>query len=244
MTHRDRAAEVQHFKLFRRLLKDFPHGEVSHSDKPDFLIQHEGEVIGVEHTQLTKPTSSKRPALLESEASVDELLRVARQHAEISGVPPLWVSLACIGAPAIPKGQQRVELARSLMRLVRANVPSEGKSIRLEVDDIPGVDGVYIDRNNLVTEHHWYAGRGGWVMTRCVDLLQNAISQKRQGIDEYLKRCSRCWLLLVADGGRPSSAIRPDDASQAHVYASAFERTFFMRCVDQSLIELHTRSDL
>ena len=41
--------ESAHFKVFRKLVPDFPDGEIWHEDDPDFRVYTEAGVLGIEH---------------------------------------------------------------------------------------------------------------------------------------------------------------------------------------------------
>jgi hypothetical protein len=56
---RQKNKELAHLRLFRRLFQDFDLGPACVTERPDFLVNHGGHIIGIEIAELFK---SKRPA--------------------------------------------------------------------------------------------------------------------------------------------------------------------------------------
>ena len=78
----------------------------------------------------------------------------------------------------------------------------------------------------------------GDVQTDAIALLEGAIKEKSQRLDDYLHRCDECWLLIVAPSFKPSGMIHPDKRSLSHAYASPFGRTYFLDFGLGSLFQL------
>jgi hypothetical protein len=72
--------------------------------------------------------------------------------------------------------------------------------------------------------------------------LQQVIDAKNARYETYLDYCDECWLLIVANGGRPSGLFESSDKTKSRVYHSLFERTFFLEAFDSLLLELMTTS--
>ena len=58
----------------------------------------------------------------------------------------------------------------------------------------------------------------------------------------YRHRCDECWLLIAANGGKPSGLFEPSEETKRHIYRSSFAKTLFMEIFDQELIELNTEA--
>jgi hypothetical protein len=232
-----RRLESGHFKLFREGVADFPDGEVWHEDRPDFRIFADGYVLGVEHAQLLI-TSEDGDQPIAIERSQRRVAEIAREHAELRGLPPVFVSLVFAnGQGAIAKARQ-LPLARRLASICAERFPRSGERVEIERDYrelhyLPReIESLHIDRvSDRVRHHHWDTCEAGMVLGDARDLLQNEIRAKAPKLPDYLAQCDRCWLLLVADALEPSGFIEPSEESLAHVYESSFERTYFMNAL-------------
>ena len=225
-------------------MPDFPVGEVLHEDAPDFRIRTEGRVLGVEHRLLFKPRRDASVSIQAMEGDADEIAAIAQEQAELRGLPPVHVSLFFELSGHLKK-KERLELGRALARFVSRYIPEKNGRLELEYFDRreghpPEVDLIHITRNEHLDHHHWHRVQAGWVMQDVRVHLQEAIDEKACKLASYRESCEECWLLIVANGDRPSSAIQPDDPSLAHRYNSPFERTYFMSCVRHNLCLLET----
>jgi hypothetical protein len=239
-----RQHESRHFKLFRRLLPDLPAGEVWHEDSPDFRVLTKDRILGIEHRLLFKSSGNDQAPAQAIEQQADEVAAIAQEHAELSGLPPVHVSLFFELCGPLKK-QERLELGRVLARFVGKHIPEKNGLIRLEYSDRveghpPKVDLILVARNEHLDRHYWHPVQAAWVQSDIRALLQTAIDEKITKLESYQKNCDECWLLIVADGDKPSSALQANDTSLAHQYKSPFERTYFMRCVIGQLHRLDT----
>ncbi len=228
--------ESHHFKIFRYLYKDMPDGEVHHTDKPDFLVFSEKGTIGLEHQQVFKPDHKGKYPLQSIESQFEEILAQAQEHAELRGTPPVHVGLVFQKNPTIQK-RKRIEIARNITRFIHANLPEIGQTKTIEKNRrtfkgyMPEIlDKVYITRDKERKRHHWCAPKADWAVKDCREILQSAINDKALKIENYLRNCDVCWLLLVANSTKPSGFIHANDVSLRHFYQSPFEKNFFLDC--------------
>lgn len=242
-TLKQREIESGHFKVFRLGLLDFPDGEVLHEDNPDFLVITKTGPLGIELRQLFHPRPKTGPPLQALESIRNAVLEQARELCELRGLPPLFVSVDFDLRRVIPADRQYL-IARKLAHLCADFLPSKGKLFELKREPLepkllPGeIRGLHIARTGR--SHHWTDIEVGMVLEDARQLLQNAINEKATKMDLYLRRCSRCWLLLSADAFRPSNFIEIDEVTRSHTYESPFERTYFLNCFDGNPIRLRT----
>jgi hypothetical protein len=223
--------ESNHFKVFRKLVPDFPDGEVWHEDCPDFWIHSVNGVIGVEHRLIHIPARQKTP-LQAIEHQTDEIVFIAQEHAELRGMPPTsavfhfrqFVSL---------KRKQRIEMARAITNIIHDKLPiidSDEPFVQLVIrqPDLPEhLSSVHIIYSKGGKKHFWRCARSGWAMEDCIELFQKAIDEKEQLYSSYMDNCAECWLLMVAEV-KPSSFINPNEKTLEHIYYSPFKRTYFL----------------
>lgn len=238
---RDKSIESQHFKFFR-LKEAIPDGPVTHSGAfderapdgaPDFLIHSSGHALGIEHREVLVPQSPTKTPERAQEAYEDDILAMAKELTELRGTTVSHVSVS-FGRGLPSKRQQRLALAREISALVHDYLPANDRYVALDYNHflprkIHCLQRVSIYRNDVLTAPaHWAALRAAWVMSDCVDLLQQAIDDKANNYDKYRTHCDECWLLLVADTRKPSGTVHPDDRSTSHEYRSPFERTYLL----------------
>lgn len=234
-----RKIESSHFKLFRKLIKDLPEGEVWHEDKPDFWIHSSECVIGIEHCLVHIPNSDKTP-LQAFESQTDEIISLAQEHAELRGMSEIRATFLFNLRHTLKK-KERLNLAREITRSIYSKLMNE--------NDIKPSQHLEIRRPNLpkhlssvrfikVKEefgHFWRCARAGWVVEDCKSLFQDTINEKSEKLHTYLKHCKECWLLMVAEA-KPSGFLHPNQESIDYIYDSPFKRTYYL---DSALRKLH-----
>lgn len=121
-----------------------------------------------------------------------------------------------------------------------------GNSVRIDPSTpFVGISMVYATPGTAygkiwLTHHRWEVMEPGVVSVGFVPELQRAITKKNQKIQEYLKTCDQCWLLLVADRTKADQKFAFTQEMQDKVYESEFERTLFMEIAERFLMELTT----
>ena len=131
-TPRNKEIERQHLHSFRYLCGDFPSGDLQDHESPDFVIVTEQQrKIGIEHTQVFKADGGTKASEQSVEATKEQITVAARTYSEYLNSPPAHVSLFfSLQRPLPAKARQRI--ARRVAQVVHDNMPSEGKSVRLD----------------------------------------------------------------------------------------------------------------
>ncbi len=248
--------ERQHLDGFRRLCSDFPKGELTESETPDFLvITPVGRKIGIEHTQVFKKTDAGEVAEQADEATKDFITNAAKGHAQSSGLPPARVTLffnpqylrRTVGGKcrSLTRAQKQ-RVAERIAAFVRSHMPAEGASVRL--DWRPGqprqVDLILIGRIHPTGRHNW-----GWmemnaIQENAIGRFQDVIRNKNSSYAICRTKCDECWLLVVANSFRSSGAIHPDEETLSQVYASLFDRIYFLDFALGRVARLNTEAKL
>jgi hypothetical protein len=108
-------------------------------------------------------------------------------------------------------------------------MPATGNSVELEM--MPGqpreVDLILINRVHCRPPGRWDFGNARIVERFATDIVQRAIDEKAKKLDAYLKCCSECWLLVVADSFRDSGSFDFDDFG-GKSFSSPFSRTYLL----------------
>jgi len=92
-----------------------------------------------------------------------------------------------------------------------------------------------------LNHHRWEVMEPGFVSIGFIPELQAAINKKNKKKNEYLRRCDRCWLLIVADRTKADQKFEFTPEMQEYVYESEFEKTFFLEIAQKFITELNTK---
>jgi hypothetical protein len=233
--------EKEHFLIFRKFIDHMPIGEVWHNDRPDFLVYANEGVIGIEHS-LVHISQKNRHPLQAIESQTDEIISLAKEYSELSGVPPIHAQFNFRVREDIDK-TNRIGMARDIARLVYHSVPKDVKPRSMmelfypEHDD--AIVSIQIYTLQKDSEHFWNAARAGWSIESCIDILQKSISKKESLINSYLKKCNVCWLLLVGEA-KPSGFVHPNGYTTNHEYISSFKNIYYLDLTHRHLHRLKT----
>lgn len=237
--------QIEHsqFCAFRKLVEDFPDGEVIHEDAPDFRVLSASETVGIEHCRVYKPSNTKisEHAIAEWE---DEITASAQRLAELRGTPPVQVSVF-YGTGTISRAERK-GLPRAIARAVHEKVPLKSGRIEIDCSRVPELRNwlstITISKHEVFDRHHWQNPRAQWVLQDCIEVLQIEIDKKSKLLPSYLQSCDSAWLLMASDASRMSQSIHPNEASLAHIYRSSYSRTYFFDIAMSKLYRLNTSS--
>jgi hypothetical protein len=155
------------------------------------------------------------------------MLTACRQ-AERLNLPPIDVILFF----NVSKSLRRVHCCRiadAIVRLVAANIPSDGRPCFLEhrPGQPPEVDLIQIYPPYQPEQGRWRADFAFSKIERnTFAIVQEAIRKKAALLRAYLKACDECWLLLVADSFKASGNLDFSEDSQMQTFSSPFTRTY------------------
>lgn len=234
-------SELAHLMLFASGFDQFPGWPVCHERPPgpDFTRMTERGLVGIEHTRLLVSSEVHRAR----EEVLDRILNQARERAEACGVPPLHVFLYPRNVVGLRK---RVisDVSERLATLVLENVPEVDGRAELTLHDLRStsasslIAGVTVHRLGHVFNSNWQAISVGVVAEDVCALLQLTLDNKDEKLEGYLRLCRECWLLIVAEGHRPSGFVEPNNPSRSKEYDFRFTRAFFMEAPSGSMFEL------
>lgn len=239
--------EKNEFNRFVFLLPDFPQGEIRHEDGPDFRVHTPNKVIGIEHCRVYKPSGNGGFFEQAIDSQVDDVIGTARKYAELEGVPPARVDVVFNYEQTRDKSARK-NIARSIVEIVRANMPENGQVSLARGDlNLPDEAGVianiYISRSSIDVQHNWFPLRVHTCAAGDISLIQIAIDEKRKKFSDYMEKCNECWLLMVANiFTKPSTTIDISRGALTHHFLSPFARIYYLDCVNNELQRLQTKS--
>jgi hypothetical protein len=210
-------------------------GEFTHTDSPDFIGSHIGNVLGIEITEIYSEES-----LREYEIQKERIVTRAREKAVSAGLPPLHV--AVLYTHNIQKGREAY-LTNMLFELVKNNCPEYGDHIDLDWEnDIPSdFHAILIHSIHGSKKHFWNTTEAGCVDTNFSEQIQQRINSKSKKIQTYLTKCDKCWLIVTALGVSASNFYEIGEEMEQVRYESPFEKVFFMEAFSKTVKELKVK---
>ncbi len=241
--------ELHYLRILQGKIKNFPEGTVVPNEEPDFLVSTQEGLLGIEVRQIFKVDGNPMPKqTVESEARI--IVARAQEAAVNRNLPGLVVTVRFSPCADLSKPDRNTN-AIELPEAIANHVPELG-CVASICDESYGIPSYLPSFVSYLTIFHppepcpafWRAKGGGRVQSDCIELLAEAIESKNKLLPAYLKKCSRCWLLLVADGLNDSNLIQPYKESFRHIYHSSFDRTFYLEAFSRSVIDLNTSKDI
>ena len=224
--------EAWQLARFRETVSDFPAGEVERHERPDFLIRTTAVTVGIELTQLFRPSETRTQPLQEGERLREYVCDTAWRIYEKTGGANVDVMVSF--SPHVTFRSNRVRaIAEHLARTVRALNVAERSHVRIEYDWdnrelFPDeIIGIRVANFGPDIATVWRPGEAGFVPDTSVDQLQTRITRKALLYEAYRDACDEAWLMLVADGFSISTMFSLTAAAQTATYYGPFERLYY-----------------
>lgn len=171
--------------------KNFPIGLITDADPPDFIVQAEGGIIGVEITRYpyTHLDDAARKARRQ-EAEWDKAVHNACNAWISRDLPPNDVAVIFSPHFDVTRTRRRA-LELSLLELVTNNLPKMGSFVSLKHDGKIGafvpkeIFSIRIARFEVMTRSHWAVQSGGWVKPFLSSELLQMVREKEKKLLRY-----------------------------------------------------------
>lgn len=214
---------------------------VNEREQPDFLVHFEERLIGVEVTQLFISHDSNGLLPQAQESISEKIVSRARQVYEAGDAPPAHVSV-CFSPGSELRQIDRDGTARQLASFVSGLNLSPWQ----RADWRPGYPGslpyevAFVHTLGVPSREmaHWGVARSGWVAPVTVEALQSRVDEKASRLSKYQDSVAETWLLVVADGMKPSQLFEVRSDFEAHRVTSPFARAYFYAHPDRAVVEL------
>lgn len=232
--------QYSHILRFKESLSDFPEGTLCFADNPDVLVKTPAGIWGIEHTRLY------RGSMKEQESLEQKIIDRAKKMYVSSGAPSLYVTVSFDSNFRLTVKDIDL-IAANLNDIVCRYIPNVGENFELEGWKFiprrfsPAITTIFINRPYPSCELSWDVERGGVVPDLASDQIRETIQGKEPKLGDYLSRCSKVWLLIVADGFAPSSDFSSSDEVKKQVYKSSFDRIFLFRNFSCEAFELDVK---
>lgn len=237
--------ECRYLDVVRRGIDDFPQGNITNTESPDFLIQSPERTVGVEITRIFNPGKPKSPSPQSQDAERDLIGERAQAIATDQSLAPVMVDIYFDSRQSVGK-RNRDSIAQQLVDLVTANMPALGDDRSFEKrhptksEFPPQIEAVHIWRFKRLTSHLWQTADAGVVNEDFASYLQQLIDDKNGKVSTYKQKCDDCWLVVIGDWRGPSAFFEISDKMSAHNYESAFDRVYFVEGYSERVVALNT----
>lgn len=228
---------------FIEIFPEFKRGEIRDFEEPDFLMEDNSNIIGIEIVDFIRGQNKQGSADRRNEILRQVISEKAkRQFEEKNKVSLLisffWNSHYLIQEKEIPK------LVESICFTVENHIPSNPHdSSNLSSENLAkaNLDGVLhsikIWRNPDTNKSLWNITSSGWVSTS-IDELQRLIDSKNKLVKSYLRNCNEVELLIIADGHFISSMIDIPSEVINHKFSSFFSNVYIFDRIEKKKISL------
>ena len=223
--------EISHFQNFVSLFKDF---EIDKWEKkkppfPDFLIFHETTVVGVELTSLIDTQMMK---VLNAHR---QCFKIAMEMAKKNGIIPLDVKAKFrSSSKSINKHQAAKELYDFVV-ISMLDVPNDYYNyLDKKPTHLQYFDWIRIRKSEF---HDWWDIKIVFSELNPFEKISESIRRKQNKIEEYLRHCDTCWLLIGIDEFNAPEAYKITDEF-SYEFHNDFERVFILHHYLHELVEL------
>jgi hypothetical protein len=213
-----------------------PTGEIR-GEEPDFTFNAETGVLGLELTELLRPSGRNRGFLpVAVEAFHQDVMQLAeKEYYRMPGAAPARVRSYFEDA----KGTKRAKshMARSLVEFVAANCMRANPVIGFSGRETPEGFGPL----SIAAESGaWWGGEcGGITVSEIREQLASRINAKNKLLPKYRANLSNAAIwLLVYSGVAVSRSVPMPYGIGEWTFPFDFERVFFFSCLDNEVVEV------
>jgi hypothetical protein len=223
--------ERVYLDALRQAMPDFPAGEPTSCETPDFLLSSHGRTIGIEFTLLHLPPSAGEKPHQEAQALKDRIVaRAAKLHDDANG-PALYVTVFFSPRAALNKrlvDQAARDIARAVSS-VAASTLAQGVDEEPRWQTLPDeVRHISIRRSINGIDKLWHADAGGWVAEILPEHIRKVVAAKVRMHSAARQRCDELWLVIVNDVfSRAAQAELGPSTTQA-VFEHPFDRLLLL----------------
>lgn len=212
------------------------------SEAPDFIVKFGNELVGIEITELFVTDGSDARNLQAQESLAHRIVSNAKRLYEFSGAQHAHVSVH-FAPRADLRSLNRNETAAALAAFVRAQTLAVGQRVQWHQDYVRNVLPeiiTYVQTLGVPERRmaHWTVPNAGWRVPLTETVLQASVDEKAALLPTYARRAPTNWLLLVADGGKPSQFFDGPSTEVASAISSPFARTFYFARMRGAVVEL------
>ena len=214
-------------------------------EQPDFLIKHQGRIVGVEiaELQLDRDRGPSKGSTLQKEFSLQRSVvsRAQELYFAITSRPINAKIYFQAGPGQSLQSVNRRNLAQAIAESLCQVTLDFLEQCRLDPYSNPPVPHpvgfLYVCGLPSEITPRWQVVAPGWSKEFQPSDVESLLVEKNALISQYRKTVAENWLLIVADGGTPPGMFRAPEQKHTVLPASNFDRTFLLCDPDRFLIE-------
>ena len=228
--------ELFAFKIFLEL-----HGKLStgkKSESPDFIINLNGNNIGIELTELMEdvvsPFSTAARYALE-----DKIAKSAQRKYDLVSNKRIIAHLQISENIKLPMHKIEIlgnQIAEILIFTTK-DMPYVLSHHHEIIDDLPnGILGIYYDITPFMTDSHFSVWRGKWTGTFDINYLNKAIIKKENYITAYRQNVDQIYLLIIE--GFTFSSYLGQFEHKGTLCDNTFDKIFLLQVMSRQLFKI------
>jgi len=214
-------------------------------ERPDFLIENGDKTLGIEVIQLLEGSNSTGDKRVKIEGGWADVISELDRVWKTNGLPKVEVSLIFSNETHVP-GKKIESLVERIMKVVKENLPNEDEDKTFENDGT--IDGFPEEITNLsilrckgFKTSNWDYVDGSWGIILESKMIQRCIDKKEMKRSDYIEKCDEVWLLIVANGGKPSGLFNYEPWLFESKFESSFDAVFFFDTSTASFVSLKSQ---
>lgn len=234
ISRRSKRGEWWCLRSMRRWTDVLPPVRAIGRENPDFLFETDsGLRLGLEHTWLFPDRGGQGSARANRDSGMFLSVRAAEQIYRKSGERNCAVVVEFDPKVELRR-RNRSALSQAIARIVEEHTPRTGTQIIDRygegADELPPeVAEVRIDfQSRLLLEWRAHPGESRIITTEFREQIQLSINEKAPRLNDYLRVCDECWLMIATGGGLSAGLSSSSADMLAHQYVSPFARTYLL----------------
>ncbi len=227
--------ESHRLERFKTFLGDkFPDGEVEPTEEPDFLVRGTDRIVGIELTDLYRPTPVGQIPDQASESMRKRVIDRARAIYVSRSLPPVLASFFLNDRIHIEKREVE-RIATQLVDLVAQSIPAIGAKCQIptgwdDLRELPSVvHEVSVHRIASVTETFFSNPGSTWVPQLTREDVQRTLTSKDGKCPAYLTKCDEVWLLINADMETMATWFQIEPEVLDETFETPFDRVYLVQ---------------
>lgn len=223
-----------------------PAADFADSENPDFLLHQTGkQVLGIEMYEFHHPTPGNRKIPPSQEQGIcGSISQKVEQKWQTSEMPWGEMSIHFVRRNLPKKGDEPKVVDALLSVISRTDSSKETFCVDREElwrDPVLGqlVQSITIGYWPGLDRPYVHAPFAAFLPDLTRDVLQEAIAKKDSRCEEYRKKCSEVWLVLVHDQPDLATHFSPRHSGMDHPFELGFDRLWLLDYMGKSVMELN-----
>ena len=229
-------------KILKAAIDDFPRGDKDRPDPPDFIFRSANQIVGVEVIGIQNQNHTNNMPLKQIRDAQFRCLRKTKELLAEKREAPVEVKVK-FRDDYIPIEIEKTAEELCDFVLQKASQIDDTNDwhyyesglkqiswISIHLDTSFGK--IWLDEHRVENLSIFYTNDTPY------EIIQRAIDSKNKKLDNYLKECDECWLIVGVNEQSHAEAITVKEGDDS-VYFSDFARTYFVSGVLRKVLLLN-----